>query len=45
MRKLRLKGEVSKIDPSIFYCFDKEGLYGILSLHVDDFLWTGSNTF
>ena len=42
---LRLKGQVSKIDSSIFYCFDKEGLHGILSVHVDDFLWARSNKF
>ena len=42
---LRLKGQVSKIDSSIFYWFDKEDLYGIISLHVDDFLWTRSNKF
>ena len=41
---LRLKGQVSKIDPSIFYWFDKEGLYGILATHVDD-LRAGSNKF
>ena len=42
---LRLKGQVFKIDPSIFYWFDKEGLYGILAMHVHDFLWAGSNKF
>ena len=42
---LRLKGQVSKIDPSIYYWFDKEGLFEILSLHVEDFLWAGSNKF
>ena len=42
---LRQKEQVSKIDPSIFYWFDKEGLYGILAVHVDDFLWAGSNKF
>ena len=42
---LRLKGHVSKIDQLIFYWFDKEGLYGILAVHVDDFLWAGSNKF
>ena len=45
IRKLSLKEQVSKIDPSIFYCFDKEGMYGILSVHVDDFLWARSNKF
>ncbi len=40
---LRLKGQVSKIDPSIYHWFDKEGLFEILSLHVDDFLWAGSS--
>ena len=42
---LRLKGQVSKIDTSIFYCFDKEGLYGILAVHVNDFLWVGSKVY
>ena len=41
---LRLKGMVSKIGPSIFYWFDKEGLYGILAVYVD-FLLVGSNKF
>ena len=37
----RLKEQVSKIDPSI----ELVGLYGILVVHVDGFLWTGRNKF
>ena len=42
---LRLKEQVFKIDPSIFYWFHKESLYGILAVQVDDFLRAGSNKF
>ena len=42
---LRLKGQVSKINQSIFYWFDKECLYGVLAMYVDDFLLAGSNKF
>lgn len=39
-------GEVSQVDPAVFYWKDKEGnIQGILACHVDDFLWTGSLDF
>ena len=42
---LECGGKVSDIDPAIFYWHDKNGLAGILAVHVDDFLWAGSKAF
>lgn len=36
---------VSKLDPAMFYCIVNGTLKGILVVHVDDFLYAGSNEF
>ena len=38
-------GQVSNIDPAVFYWHNDNGLAGILAVHVDDFLWAGSKSF
>ena len=39
-------GEISHVDPAVFYWKDKErNVKGILACHVDDFLWAGSQEF
>ena len=39
-------GKVSKLDPSVFYWSDKTGnLTGVLTCHVDDFIWGGASDF
>ena len=38
-------GKVSKIDPAVFFWHNSNGLAGILAVHVDDFLWTGTKQF
>ena len=40
-----MKGKISKIDPSVFYWYERGQLIGILAVHVDDFLWAGSKNF
>ena len=36
---------MSRVDPAVFYWHDSNGLVGILAVHVDDFLWAGSEKF
>ena len=38
-------GTESKVDPAVFYWHDSNGLAGVLAVHVDDFLWAGSEIF
>ncbi|CAG2196695.1 unnamed protein product [Mytilus edulis] len=38
-------GTESKIDPAVFYWHNSNGLAGVLAVHVDDFLWAGTNLF
>ena len=38
-------GTMSKVDPAVFYWRNSENLNGIICVHVDDFLWTGSKWF
>ncbi|CAC5386684.1 unnamed protein product [Mytilus coruscus] len=38
-------GTESKIDPAVFYWHDSNGLVRVLAVHVDDFLWAGTNLF
>ncbi|CAC5382061.1 unnamed protein product [Mytilus coruscus] len=38
-------GTESKVDPAVFYWHDSNGLTGVLAVHVDDFLWAGTNLF
>ena len=33
------------MDPAVFYWHDSNGIFGILAIHVDDFLWAGSEEF
>ena len=40
-----LGGEISDIDPAVFYWHCKGQLAGIVTIHVDDFLWGGSPEF
>ena len=40
-----LNGSVSKIDPSVFYWHNEGMLIGVLAIHVDDFLWAGTDEF
>ncbi|CAC5407524.1 unnamed protein product [Mytilus coruscus] len=35
----------SKVDPAVFYWHDSNSLAGVLAVHVDNFLWTGTNLF
>ena len=42
---IKCGGKVSKVDPAVFYWHDSNGLVGILAVHVDDFLWAGSEKF
>ncbi|VDH89490.1 Hypothetical predicted protein [Mytilus galloprovincialis] len=36
-------GTESKVDPAVFYWYNSNGLAGVLAVHVDDFLWAGTN--
>ena len=37
---------ISKIDPSLFiWCNTKQGVVGLMAIHVDDFLCIGDNDF
>ncbi|VDI51209.1 Hypothetical predicted protein [Mytilus galloprovincialis] len=38
-------GIESKVDPAVFYWYNSNGLAGVLAVHVDDFLWAGTNLF
>ncbi|VDI65409.1 Hypothetical predicted protein [Mytilus galloprovincialis] len=38
-------GTESKVDPAVFYWYNSNGLAGVLAVHVDDFLWAGTNLF
>lgn len=42
---LQLKCEQSKLDPALFYWHQKGKLEGMFLMHVDDFLWAGSEAF
>ena len=42
---IECRGKVSRVDPAVFYWHDSNGLTGILAVHVDDFLWAGSEAF
>ena len=38
--------KMSKADPALFYCHNNNNkLIGIIAIHVDDFLWAGTNDF
>ena len=41
----RLKCEQSKLDPALFYWHKDNKLHGLFLMHVDDFLWAGSDRF
>nr|XP_039274020.1 uncharacterized protein LOC120347974 [Styela clava] len=41
---LKLGARISVVDPALFYYFDHD-LKGVIALHVDDFLWGGSEEF
>ena len=41
----RLGCKKSKYDSSLFVKHDHDGLQGLIILHVDDFLWSGTETF
>ena len=41
----RLKCEQSKLDPALFYWHKDNKLEGLFLMHVDDFLWAGSDQF
>ena len=36
---------MSKADPALFYYHDNNNLIGMIAIHVDDFLWSGTNDF
>ncbi|KAK6178359.1 hypothetical protein SNE40_013155 [Patella caerulea] len=38
-------GRMSHVDPPIFYWYRNGKLIGLLVVHVDDFLWAGTNEF
>ncbi|CAC5415686.1 unnamed protein product [Mytilus coruscus] len=38
-------GTVSKFDSAVFYWYNEKCLTGVLTVHVDDFLWAGSSSF
>ena len=39
-------GNVSKVDPAVFYWLDKDcAVSGVLACHVDDFIWGGTHSF
>lgn len=39
-------GVMSQMDPTVFYWISKSGnLAGVLACHVDDFIWSGDQTF
>ena len=42
---IQLKCEQSKLDPALFYWFHEGKLEGLFLMHVDDFLWAGSELF
>ena len=42
---IQLKYEQSKLDPAPFYWFHKGKLEGLFLMHVEDFLWSGSELF
>ena len=42
---LGLKCEQSKLDPALFYWHQNDKLEGLFLMHVDDFLWAGSDKF
>ena len=42
---IQLKCEQSKLDPALFYLFHEGKLEGLFLMHVDDFLWAGSELF
>ena len=41
----KVRGRKSKFDDAIFYWYHNDKLEGILSFHVDDFIWVGTNHF
>ena len=42
---VQLKCEQSKLDPALFYWHREGKLEGLFLMHVDDFLWAGSDQF
>ena len=42
---IKCGAKVSRVDPAVFYWHGSNGLYGILAVHVDDFLWAGTAKF
>ena len=40
---ISLDVKISKADPSLFYYYHNNELQGIIAIHVDDFLWCGSD--
>ena len=42
---IQLKCEQSKLDPALIYWFHEGKLEGLFLMHVDDFLWAGSELF
>ena len=39
-------GNISKVDPAIFYWLDEDcAVSGVLACHVDDFIWGGTQSF
>ena len=42
---VQLKCEQSKLDPALFYWHQEGKLEGLFLMHVDDFLWAGSDRF
>ena len=42
---LKMGCQQLKTDPAAFYCYQKEELVGIFLMHVDDFLWGGTEWF
>lgn len=42
---VQLKCEQSKLDPALFYWHREDKLEGLFLMHVDDFLWAGSDQF
>ena len=36
---------MSKADPALFYYHENNILVGMIAIHVDDFLWSGTNDF
>lgn len=42
---LKLKCSQSRLDPAMFYKQDDDHLVGLFIMHVDDFIWAGTETF